>query len=380
MTAAGAAGLLKVLLALREKTLPPTANFTSPGANLAFEESPFRVLARPTPWETRSHEQPRRAAVTSFGFGGINAHVLLEEWAAPASLRTGVSPQPAVSAGRTVSVGCASTRPAVAIVGMGAHFGPWPTLRAFQERVLGGTSANASEPAHWWGATESRWFHKEGWDRCPFRGYYLHELSVAPDQFRIPPRELEELLPQQVLMLQVANEARADSCFREDLLLQTGVFIGLGVDFNVTNFHLRWSLLQKGRKWARQLGLALSPKEIDEWAEALRDASGPASNPNRTMGALGGIVASRIAREFHVGGPSFTISSEESSGLRALQVAVRLLQQGELAQAIVGAVDLAGDVRAVLATHAGRSFQAPAARPPLTSKRMARSSAKAQPR
>ena len=66
------------------------------------------------------------------------------------------------------------------------------------------------------------------------------------------------------------------------------------------------------------------------------------------MGALGGLVASRIAREFRVGGPSFTISSEETSGTRALDVAVRLLRQGELDEAIVGAVDLACDVRAVL--------------------------------
>ena len=66
------------------------------------------------------------------------------------------------------------------------------------------------------------------------------------------------------------------------------------------------------------------------------------------MGALGGIVASRIAREFRIGGPSFTVSADECSGLQALQVAVRLLQQGELDQAIVGAVDFAGDVRSVL--------------------------------
>ncbi|HTU19199.1 MAG TPA: beta-ketoacyl synthase N-terminal-like domain-containing protein [Gemmataceae bacterium] len=65
-----------------------------------------------------------------------------------------------------------------------------------------------------------------------------------------------------------------------------------------------------------------------------------------------------MAREFHLGGPSFTLSSEESSGLRALEAAVRALQQGEIDQAIAGAVDLAGDVRAVLATHQHRPFSA----------------------
>ncbi|MBV8559117.1 MAG: acyltransferase domain-containing protein, partial [Planctomycetaceae bacterium] len=80
----------------------------------------------------------------------------------------------------------------------------------------------------------------------------------------------------------------------------------------------------------------------------LRDVAGPPLTANRTMGALGGLVASRIAREFRVGGPSFTVSSEETSGARALDVAVRLLRRGELDEAIVGAVDLACDVRAVL--------------------------------
>ena len=76
------------------------------------------------------------------------------------------------------------------------------------------------------------------------------------------------------------------------------------------------------------------------------------------MGALGSIVASRIAREFRVGGPSFTLSSEENSGIRALETAVRLLQAGEIDRALVGAVDLAGDLRAVLGHHALRPFSA----------------------
>src|SRR5260370_15552187 len=80
------------------------------------------------------------------------------------------------------------------------------------------------------------------------------------------------------------------------------------------------------------------------------------------------MAASRIAREFHVGGPSFTISSEESSGLRALAIAVRQLQQHELDQALVGAVDLAGDLRAVLATHERRRFSPSGTIPPFDPK------------
>jgi len=63
------------------------------------------------------------------------------------------------------------------------------------------------------------------------------------------------------------------------------------------------------------------------------------------MGSLGSIAASRLARAFDFGGPSFTVSAGEESGLVALRLAVEALQRGELRQALVGAVDLPGDPR-----------------------------------
>src|SRR5262249_16983835 len=78
LTAAGAAGLLKVLLALNYKQYPPTANFNAAGTNLGYEASPFRVLKESRDWEPRAAGCPRRAAISGFGFGGINAHVLIE--------------------------------------------------------------------------------------------------------------------------------------------------------------------------------------------------------------------------------------------------------------------------------------------------------------
>ena len=88
LTAAGAAGLLKVLLALQEPTLPPTANFERSAPSLGLDESPFRVLTRAEPWPARAAGRtPSRAAVSGFGFGGINCHVLIEEWTRAARSR-----------------------------------------------------------------------------------------------------------------------------------------------------------------------------------------------------------------------------------------------------------------------------------------------------
>src|SRR5262249_59907060 len=73
LTGAGAAALTKVLFALNEGVLPPTANHETPAPGLEMERSPFRVLREPEPWQGE-----RRAAVSAFGFGGVNAHLLIE--------------------------------------------------------------------------------------------------------------------------------------------------------------------------------------------------------------------------------------------------------------------------------------------------------------
>ena len=80
--AAGVAGLIKTVLALRHRELPPQLNFRAPNPQLQLDASPFRVTTRLETW-ARS-DTPRRAGVSSFGIGGTNAHVVLEE--APAQI------------------------------------------------------------------------------------------------------------------------------------------------------------------------------------------------------------------------------------------------------------------------------------------------------
>ncbi|MEO1270852.1 MAG: beta-ketoacyl synthase N-terminal-like domain-containing protein, partial [Myxococcota bacterium] len=98
------------------------------------------------------------------------------------------------------------------------------------------------------------------------------------------------------------------------------------------------------------LGQPLDGDALDAWTTALSDAVTPPLTANRTMGRLGEITASRVAREFGLGGPSYTVSGEECSGLVGLDVAVRALQRGDLDRALVGAVDLPGEFRAQLAS------------------------------
>lgn len=76
-SAAGAAGIIKAILSLKNRMLAPSLNFTHPNPNIDFANSPFYVVSKLEEWNTT--KLPRRAGVSSFGIGGTNGHVILEE-------------------------------------------------------------------------------------------------------------------------------------------------------------------------------------------------------------------------------------------------------------------------------------------------------------
>ncbi|RKT54502.1 type I polyketide synthase [Saccharothrix australiensis] len=78
-SAAGAVGLLKALLALNQGVLPPTAKVRRPNPDLLLEGSPLYLNTAARPW-VRGRGHPRRASVSSFGFGGSNFHLTVEEY------------------------------------------------------------------------------------------------------------------------------------------------------------------------------------------------------------------------------------------------------------------------------------------------------------
>ena len=68
-------GLIKAVLSLKHRQIPPSLHFERPNPNIDFSRTPFYVNAKLADWETSGG--PRRAGVSSFGIGGTNAHVVL---------------------------------------------------------------------------------------------------------------------------------------------------------------------------------------------------------------------------------------------------------------------------------------------------------------
>lgn len=92
MEAAGVMGFMHATLALYEKKIPPLTHFKNPNPHINFEDSPFYVNLSLKDWA--AHSSPRRACISSFGIGGTNAHLILEE--APTSAQSPKKDMPCV--------------------------------------------------------------------------------------------------------------------------------------------------------------------------------------------------------------------------------------------------------------------------------------------
>ena len=187
-TAAGAAGLIKAVMAMRNRVLPPTPNAFPNIPQIA--ESRFRVSEHPRDWEATT---PRVACVSAFGFGGNNAHLIVEEGAG-------------VEAPKQTAKASA---PVIAVVGVGLHAGADETADAVRRRLFLG-DAPPPRPAA--------------------------EIELPLSGLRFPPHDLACALPQQLLMTRVALEAIGAD---RHLPQRMSALIGMGCDPNAARANFR---------------------------------------------------------------------------------------------------------------------------------------------
>ena len=119
--AAGIAGLVKVALAMRHAEIPPHLHFAQANPHIAFDGRPFAIPTAPVAWTTRGGA-PRRAGISSFGFGGTNAHVVIED--APPAL---ASPPAGEPSWHVLTLSAASPQSLIALAERtGAHLRAHP--------------------------------------------------------------------------------------------------------------------------------------------------------------------------------------------------------------------------------------------------------------
>jgi len=316
LTVAGMAALTKVLTCMKAGLRAPTLHADRPLSQLGA--SPFRLLTAQEPWTVRGG--PRRAGISAFGFGGNNAHLIVEEW----------EPRTTPSAA-SLAARAKPARPPMAIVGVGVLAAGATGERAVAASVLGGE-------------TRVRHASESSGKAAPH-----DEITLQLRGLRFSPNDLAKAIPQQNAILAAAHEALADV---KDLPRdRTSVMVGMGCDTEVC----RWGVRLRVEGWSEKWGAAAG------WFEEAREAVTPELGPAGVLGVMPNIVANRLTSQFDFGGPSFCVSSEERSGLDALTCASRALAAGEIDAALVGAVDLSCEPAHAAAAHAvlGRDEHVP---------------------
>ena len=288
LTAAGICGMIKTLLAMNRQFLPPSANFTKAPEDSPLNGSMFHVQTRAEDWPLPNGADTRKCAVSAFGFGGINAHVLIEEYAEGMKQMFPVSDRPMpedrhnsnympfsndmsgandMSGVNDMSEG--KDQP-VAVVGMEILTGGSKGLEDLAGQLLKEDDDDLYEQ--------------------PKNELFMDSLPVEPGEFRIPPNQMPDILSNQILTLKAAKNALEDAGIAprpgktDPQRTRFGAAVGIEFDFRAADFYARWKAKNKDNP----------------------SLPGSPLTAARTLGALGGIVASRAAREFKLGGPCFT--------------------------------------------------------------------------
>ncbi|MEJ7931855.1 beta-ketoacyl synthase N-terminal-like domain-containing protein [Ramlibacter sp. AN1015] len=301
LTVSGAAGILKVLGAFEAGVLPPSMPVRETLDALA--KAPVRLLETEEPWPTHAR---RIAAVSSFGFGGNNAHVILEAYE-PGHRGTH-------HAVRVPPV-CAPAPAPLAIVGLGVVCAHAQNTAEFTSSLLDGAQAFTEVP-----------------DIGPCG--LAKPFTLAAAEIKFPPRDLADSLPQQVILLKVASEALAT--VRSLPQERTGVLTGMECDVEIARQLARSLVPARLHDWAQSAGVTVDP----DWLQHARDAFAGPLKASVVTGSLPNIVANRLNAQFKLAGLGYSVCADELSGLRALDIAARALRRGELDAAVVGAVDL----------------------------------------
>lgn len=259
ITVAGLAGLIRAVGAVRDGWIPG-----NPWCEQPKVPPGFRVPLRPEPWPN----ERRVAAVSAFGFGGTNAHWIVERApvaAPPSSVR---APEPAPLR--------------LAVVGVGARLGDERDPRRVAAARRGEVALKTT----------------------------LSGVAVPALRWRLPPQEAKEVLPQQLLALEVAEAALTDAPALDPA--RVGVAMGMSIDLHVASHSLR----------------------------PVNTAAAPPLTAARVQGVLPNFVANRVSARFGLEGPSAGLCAEALSAAAALSVAEGWLASRVVDAVLVGAVDL----------------------------------------
>ena len=357
LTSAGMAGMLKIILSMKNDIIPATINIKDPMSSVSSKIADEKILTQNMPWTSfnnkssnkKDDSQKKIAAISAFGFGGTNAHLILEEHLESKSKAA----KKATSSKSNTSKSKSVKQQNISIVGMGAHFGQSENLSQLENTIYQSKQLRSALPRNRWQGIEKdkNILKKFGLDSFSSselerpQGNFIDEFGFDHLYFKIPPEEQAPLLPQQLLMMKVLDEALNDSTLPKGG--NVGVIVAMEMDLGIHQFRGRIDAAWQLQESLRNSNIKLTDEQQEQLTDLLKDSLHNAVEINQFTSFIGNIIPCRICSLWDFSGPAFTISSEENSVFKALEVAQLFLDAGEVDAMVVGAVDLAGGIEHV---------------------------------
>jgi acyl transferase domain-containing protein len=271
ITASGAAALINVLSGFEHQLKIPSM--------ISKQEAidcPFELLESPQEWRSS-----KIAAINSFGFGGNNAHLIVEDFnKTNHAKKFYISNNPQKK-----------NNTEYAVTAVHLRVGNVNSLDKFKDIILSGKNENSYNPK-------------------------ITTIKLPIQSTKFPPADLQNTLGQQLILLELMHECYSS---HPALLIETentGVYVGMQTEPDIARYSVKW-----------RLGESVS-------------AIMPKLTASHVLGCMPNIVTNRLNNQYDFKGPSFSVSQEENSGLQALHIGIQALKNNELDTIVIGAVDL----------------------------------------
>ncbi|MCF6248089.1 MAG: acyltransferase domain-containing protein [Desulfobacula sp.] len=329
---AGSAGLLKALLAVQKGELPPNGQYETLSKNHDLDASSLFIVKDTRDWV--SENKSRKAAVSSYGFGGINYHMVVEQMTDQYTLLPRdifCDPSYDYNDDRIV------------VAGLGVFLPGAKNTQEFWKVLKSGKPQLSDIPKEHFDNDAYSSLDKTSFYRLPkVTAGVVKDHKFNNLKYRMPPMMVKSIERGQIFGLEAANEALESSGLLEQLSAanKVGVILGTiaGERQSKNIVRVRKQLLGNALKNAKGIDKDKSEKLSLAFVDAIRAAI-PENNEDTTPGLLSNIISGRIANYFGLNGANYVIDASCASAFIAMKNAARNLKQKDLDFVLAGGVD-----------------------------------------
>jgi len=328
---AGMAGMIKILLAMKNKTLPPNGVFENVSGKIKLEE-PFYIIKDPLPWEKKSG-QSRKASVSSFGFGGINTHIVIEEYTADYKLlKNKIFPYP----------GYDFNNDRIVVAGMGCVLPDAPDTESFFNNLITGKKSLYPLPDK---KLHNKYYEKEEEKyKLPLlKAGIIKDYNFNIKSCRIPPNSLKHIDKYQLYALDAAAQALEQ--VKQDTL-NYGNNIGVITGSTMCGDNMYENVLRTRLphilKTISETKNVIPHDIIDNINTKLSISIKErfhASTEDTFPGHITNLISGRIANTLNCNGANYAIDAASVSSACAISAAIKGLKSNDYEYVLTGGSD-----------------------------------------